>query len=123
MGGLWHVGKGAEFPPLLAVLEYTPAKTAKKDFKLALGTSFFVVRSLLQRRLKRESIVGKGIVYDSGGLSLKPTASMCGMKGDMGGSASVLAAFEALVASNYEGNLCALLCIGIFRCLALQKQK
>ena len=40
MGGLWHVGKGAEFPPLLAVLEYTPAKTSKKDFKLALCTNF-----------------------------------------------------------------------------------
>ena len=42
------------------------------------------------------ALVGKGITFDSGGLSLKPTDSMIGMKGDMAGAAAVLATFTAL---------------------------
>jgi probable aminopeptidase NPEPL1 len=58
-------------------------------------------------------LVGKGIVYDTGGLSIKtPTTSMCGMKNDMGGSAAVLGAFIAAVKSgNLKSPLHALLCI------------
>lgn len=41
-------------------------------------------------------VVGKGITFDSGGLSLKPPAGMWEMKGDMGGAAAVLGLFEAL---------------------------
>jgi leucyl aminopeptidase len=42
------------------------------------------------------ALVGKGITFDSGGLSLKPSDSMIGMKGDMAGAAAVLGAFSAL---------------------------
>ena len=42
------------------------------------------------------ALVGKGITFDSGGLSLKTSDSMIGMKGDMAGAAAVLAAFSAL---------------------------
>lgn len=57
-GGIWGVGKAAEQPPALAILTYTPAKSERTV-----------------------CWVGKGIVYDSGGLSIKtPTANMCGMK-------------------------------------------
>ena len=42
------------------------------------------------------ALVGKGITFDSGGLSLKPSDSMVGMKGDMAGAAAVLATFTAL---------------------------
>ncbi len=42
------------------------------------------------------ALVGKGITFDSGGLSLKTSDSMIGMKGDMAGAAAVLAAFTAL---------------------------
>ena len=42
------------------------------------------------------ALVGKGITFDSGGLSLKPSDSMIGMKGDMAGAAAVLATFSAL---------------------------
>jgi leucyl aminopeptidase len=42
------------------------------------------------------ALVGKGITFDSGGLSLKPSDSMIGMKGDMAGAAAVLATFTAL---------------------------
>jgi leucyl aminopeptidase len=41
--------------------------------------------------------VGKGIVYDTGGLSLKPSAAMVTMKIDCGGAAGVLGAFKAAV--------------------------
>jgi probable aminopeptidase NPEPL1 len=57
-------------------------------------------------------MVGKGIVYDTGGLSIKVPPNMAGMKNDMGGSAAVLGAFEAAVASNQlQVPLYALLCI------------
>jgi probable aminopeptidase NPEPL1 len=77
LNAIYGVGKAARAPPALAVLEYTPAKPAAGATKLAL--------------------VGKGIVYDTGGLSLKPTASMCEMKTDCGGAIALLAAFDALV--------------------------
>ena len=42
-------------------------------------------------------MVGKGIVYDTGGLSIKLPPNMCSMKTDMGGSAACLGAFDCLV--------------------------
>ena len=59
--------------------------------------------------------MGKGIVYDTGGLSIKVSGGMVGMKRDMGGSAAVLGAFEALAASKVAPDstpIHALLCIG-----------
>ena len=44
------------------------------------------------------ALVGKGITFDSGGLSLKPSDGMIGMKGDMGGAAAVLGTFRAIAA-------------------------
>jgi leucyl aminopeptidase len=44
------------------------------------------------------ALVGKGITFDSGGLSIKTTDGMVGMKGDMGGGAAVLGAFRAIAA-------------------------
>jgi leucyl aminopeptidase len=44
------------------------------------------------------ALVGKGITFDSGGLSLKPADGMIGMKGDMGGAGAVLGAFRAVAA-------------------------
>jgi len=70
MGGLLGVNAGSQEPPTFSVLEYRGAATAP------------VV------------LVGKGVVYDTGGLSLKPTEhSMDYMKCDMGGSAAVVGAF------------------------------
>lgn len=51
----------------------------------------------------RVALVGKGIVFDTGGLSIKSRAGMCGMRGDCGGAAAVLAAFEAAVAGGIVG--------------------
>ena len=57
-------------------------------------------------------MVGKGIVYDTGGLSIKVPPGMAGMKCDMGGSAAVLGAFSAAVLSgDCREPLHALLCI------------
>ena len=76
-GGLWGVGKAAEEPPALVVLT--------KTFANGGGGSAC-------------ALVGKGIVFDTGGLSIKATAGMCGMKMDCGGAAACLASFEATCA-------------------------
>mmetsp|Transcript_20849 Transcript_20849/g.34643 ORF Transcript_20849/g.34643 Transcript_20849/m.34643 type:complete len:424 (+) Transcript_20849:1-1272(+) len=55
--------------------------------------------------------VGKGITYDTGGLSLKPRDGMCGMKSDMGGSAAVFGAFLAAVQQPLDFDLHMILCL------------
>ena len=67
-GGLLGVGQGSVHGPRLVKLEWAPAKA--------------------QRHV---AFVGKGITFDSGGLSLKPPAAMMTMKSDMAGAAAVLA--------------------------------
>ena len=76
MGGLLAVNKGSIDPPTFSILEWKPKTPSNK---------------------KPIVLVGKGIVYDTGGLSLKPTAnSMDIMKCDMGGSAAVVGAMYAI---------------------------
>ena len=76
MGGLLAVNKGSETPPTFSIIEYKPAKPKNK---------------------KPIVLVGKGVVYDTGGLSLKPTPhSMDLMKSDMGGAAMMSATIYAL---------------------------
>ena len=91
LGGLWGVGKAAEYPPALAILSHLPSECSPESKSICL--------------------VGKGIVYDTGGLSVKIGGNMCGMKGDMGGSAGVLGAFQAIVKCNLKSPVHALLCI------------
>ncbi len=75
MGGLIAVNLGSPNPPTFNILEYKPKKAINKNPII---------------------LVGKGVVYDTGGLSLKPTPnSMDQMKCDMGGAASVAGAFYA----------------------------
>jgi len=50
-------------------------------------------------------IVGKGVTFDTGGISLKPGANMWDMKGDMGGSAAVVGAMSALAARQAKANV------------------
>ena len=92
-GGLYGVGKAAEFPPTLVTLSYKPSNQgAAAKAKIAL--------------------VGKGMVYDTGGLSIKtPTPGMCGMKCDMGGSAAVLCGFLAAVQNGCDRPLDCVLCV------------
>ena len=76
MGGLLAVNKGSIDPPTFTVMEYKPAKAKNK---------------------KPIVLVGKGVVYDTGGLSLKPTPhSMDMMKCDMAGAAAVAGIFQAV---------------------------
>jgi len=73
MGGILAVNQGSAVPPKLVILHYT---TGKKNPTLML--------------------VGKGLTFDSGGISLKPAAGMEDMKYDMCGGAAVLAAMEVV---------------------------
>ena len=74
-GGILAVGMGSAHPPRLVRLEYThPDATSTVVF------------------------AGKGITFDSGGLSLKPSKSMETMKSDMSGAAAVLGALQAIAA-------------------------
>jgi leucyl aminopeptidase len=77
-GGIIGVGQGAEHPPRLVELRYRPALSRSR------GAAGEVV------------LIGKGITFDSGGLSLKPADSMKTMKTDMSGAAAVLAAMSVL---------------------------
>jgi leucyl aminopeptidase len=74
-GGILGVGQGSVHPPRLVRLAYTHPDAT---------------RTL--------ALVGKGITFDSGGLSLKPPKSMEWMKSDMGGAAAVLGALQAISA-------------------------
>jgi len=74
-GGILAVGMGSAHPPRLVRLEYTHPK--------ATSTVVFA---------------GKGITFDSGGLSLKPPKAMETMKADMSGAAAVLGALQAIAA-------------------------
>ncbi len=73
LGGIHAVGRAAEVAPRLVVVHYKPPKAKR-----------------------RIALVGKGVVYDTGGLSLKPSASMFGMKKDMAGAAVAVAAALAM---------------------------
>jgi leucyl aminopeptidase len=75
MGGILGVARGSTEEPKLVILEYRP-KNAKNKQPILL--------------------VGKGITFDSGGLSIKPAVSMETMKDDMAGAAAVIATVEAV---------------------------
>ncbi len=74
--GLISVGQGSHRPPLLIVMRHRPADPRGDGAHLAL--------------------VGKGITFDTGGISLKPPSGMWTMKGDMSGAAAVLRAMSAV---------------------------
>jgi len=76
MGGILAVGQGSTNPPRLIVLEHKPKGRAKA-------------------RIPTVCLIGKGITFDSGGISLKPGAGMQAMKHDMSGAAAVLGALRA----------------------------
>ena len=79
MGGLLAVNKGSIDEPTFSIMEWKPKKAKNK---------------------KPIILVGKGIVYDTGGLSLKPTPnSMDLMKTDMGGAGTVIGAMHAIGAN------------------------
>jgi len=89
MGGLLAVNKGSIEPPTFTIIEYKP-KNARNKKPLVL--------------------VGKGVVYDTGGLSLKPTAgSMDLMKSDMAGAACMAATIYAAALNNLDVHIVGLI--------------
>jgi leucyl aminopeptidase len=79
-GGVVGVGQGAAAPPRFVQLDYKPAQKKSRS----------------SRKLRHVVLVGKGITFDSGGLSIKPGQSMVPMKRDMTGAAVVAAVMAAL---------------------------
>jgi leucyl aminopeptidase len=77
-GGILGVNAGSKEPPALVKISYKPSGSGKK--------------------VKKVAIVGKGVMFDSGGYSLKPAAGMMTMKCDMAGAAAVLATMQAIAA-------------------------
>lgn len=95
-GGIYGVGMCARDEPRMVVMTYTPKiEAAEVKGEDEDGNE----HEHEHEEPKREHIAlcGKGVIYDTGGLSLKPKAGMCGMKHDMGGSAGVLGGFQAAV--------------------------
>lgn len=95
-GGIYNVGKGATHPPRLVILTYEPPK------------------NVLTEESEEQSaitLVGKGIVYDTGGLAIKSRTGMCGMKHDMGGAAGVLGGFTAAVRLRTPRKIRLMLCL------------
>ncbi|MBL8533247.1 MAG: leucyl aminopeptidase [Betaproteobacteria bacterium] len=87
MGSFLSVTKGSQEPPKFIVMEYS--KGRKKD--------------------KPVVLVGKGITFDTGGISLKPSAEMDEMKYDMSGAGSVLGTFKAVAAMDLPINVVGLI--------------
>ncbi|HKP95967.1 MAG TPA: leucyl aminopeptidase family protein [Fibrobacteria bacterium] len=89
--GLWTVGKGSDRPPRMVTLGYDNGKSRK-------GAPHFVM-------------VGKGITFDTGGISIKPSQGMWEMKCDMAGAATVLTALCAIAALKLPIKASAVLCL------------
>ena len=77
LDALLAVNRGSEYAPAFIVMEYKP-------------------KGRLASKLRRIGIVGKGVTFDTGGLSIKGATNMHYMKSDMGGAAAVLGAMEVV---------------------------
>jgi leucyl aminopeptidase len=89
MGAFWSVAQGSDEPPALIVLRYEPAGAPEKP---VLG------------------LVGKGITFDTGGISIKPADGMEKMKYDMAGGAAMLGAMRAIALLKPKIKVTAIVC-------------
>jgi len=89
MGAFWSVAQGSDEPPALIVLRYEPAGAPEKP---VLG------------------LVGKGITFDTGGISIKPADGMEKMKYDMAGGAAMLGAMRAIALLKPKVKVTAIVC-------------
>jgi leucyl aminopeptidase len=92
MGAFWSVSQGSAEPPALIVLRYEPEGVSKDSDGPVLG------------------LVGKGITFDSGGISLKPGENMEKMKYDMAGGALMLGAMRAIALLKPRVRVIAVIC-------------
>ena len=89
MGAFWGVAQGSDEPPALIVLRYEP-EGAAKDVHLGL--------------------VGKGVTFDTGGISIKPADGMEKMKYDMAGAATMIGAMRAIALLKPKVKVTAIIC-------------
>ncbi len=89
MGAFWSVAQGSDEPPALIVLRYEPQDAPAKP---VLG------------------LVGKGITFDTGGISIKPSDGMEKMKYDMAGGAAMLGAMRAVALLKPKVRVIAIVC-------------
>ncbi len=87
MGALLGVAQGSVRPPRLAVMQWKGGKSGEQPI----------------------AFIGKGVVFDTGGISIKPGAGMEDMKGDMGGAAAVIGLMHALAARKAKANVIGIL--------------
>jgi leucyl aminopeptidase len=87
MGGLLGVSQGSQQPPKFIVLKYKGREADELDIAL----------------------IGKGITFDSGGISIKPSENMGDMKGDMAGGAAVIGAIAAIAQLKPKINVAAII--------------
>jgi leucyl aminopeptidase len=91
MNALLGVGQGSAHDARMVVMHWNGAKKGADKTPLA--------------------FIGKGVCFDSGGLSLKPANSMMGMKGDMGGAAAVVGLMHALAKRKAQVNVVGLIVV------------
>ena len=89
MGAFWSVAQGSDEPPALIMLRYEPVGAPEKPI---LG------------------LVGKGITFDTGGISIKPADGMEKMKYDMAGGAAMLGAMRAIALLKPKVKVTAIVC-------------
>jgi leucyl aminopeptidase len=89
MGAFWSVAQGSDEPPALIVMRYEPAGAPEKP---VLG------------------LVGKGITFDTGGISIKPADGMEKMKYDMAGGAAMIGAMRAIALLKPKVKVTAIVC-------------
>jgi leucyl aminopeptidase len=89
MGAFWGVAQGSDEPPALIVLRYDPVGAADK---VHLG------------------LVGKGVTFDTGGISIKPADGMEKMKYDMAGAATMIGAMRAIALLKPKVKVTAIIC-------------
>jgi leucyl aminopeptidase len=90
-GGILGVGRGAEIPPYVTIIEYKHKSKSKAP---------------------NIAFIGKGVTFDSGGLNLKPTNYIETMKQDMAGAGTVLGVMQAIAAAKLKGHF-----IGMMICV------
>jgi leucyl aminopeptidase len=83
MGALLGVAQGSVRPPRLAIMQWNGGTPGEAPI----------------------AFIGKGVVFDTGGISIKPSAGMEDMKGDMGGAAAVIGLMHALAARGAKANV------------------
>ena len=89
MGAFWSVAQGSDEPPALIVMRYSPPGAPEKP---VLG------------------LVGKGVTFDTGGISIKPADGMEKMKYDMAGGAAMIGAMRAIALLQPKINVVGIVC-------------